>query len=279
MLAVMAFTAPLLADVNFAAVDNGSGQLKISYTTTDGDLPRGIALKISLSGDGNVTGGADVISVDAAYNAFIDYAYNQIVELSSPYAVGDGNPLADADVAGLPTFPAQVFSVCMGVLDQTGTQAAGPATSTSLIVLQLHGTTSTDVTIEADVVRTGPGGTGAVGSALVTNLPLGISPTITVSLGTPPPTSYWTCPNQILGDATNDGRANNADLFKLRQAWLKVCSAGDGYQCAADFTHDGRCNNADLFRLRQNWLRTDLGVCTGAVVTNCPPVVGGACPN
>ena len=44
------FAAPAMAVVTFDGVDNGDGTITISYTCTEGERPRGIAL--SLLGDG-----------------------------------------------------------------------------------------------------------------------------------------------------------------------------------------------------------------------------------
>lgn len=173
VLAVLVMTVPAMATVNFVATDAGSGQLRISYTCDAGELPRGVALKVTLTGNGgNVASDADVVSADAAYNTYIDYANSNPVA----YAVGDGHPLADPTGAGVVTFPATEFSVCMGVLDETGNQLAGPGTSADLITIQLHATTTgpVSVTVDADYSRAPDGGNGggAVGSVLATNLPL-----------------------------------------------------------------------------------------------------------
>lgn len=175
ILAVLLMAAPALATVNFVAEDVGgdSGQLKISYTCDGGELPRGIALKVTLTGNnGHVVDAGDVISTAPEYNTYIDYANSNPVD----YEVGDGHPLADPAGAGVVTFPASEFSVCMGVLDETGNQLPGPGTCANLITIQLHGDADDDVTVtvDADYSRApdGGGGGGAVGSTLDTNLPL-----------------------------------------------------------------------------------------------------------
>jgi hypothetical protein len=173
ILAVLVMAAPAMAAVNFVAEDAGSGQLKISYTCDGGEEPRGIALKVTLAGNnGHIESEADVISMEAAYNTYIDWANSN----PAGYAVGDGHPLADPAGAGVVTFPASEFSICMGSLDETGNQLPGPGTCANLITIQLHGDAddNVSVTVDADYSRApdGGGGGGAVGSTLDTNLPL-----------------------------------------------------------------------------------------------------------
>ena len=175
VLAVLLMAAPAMAVVNFTAEDvgGGSGQLKISYICDDGEEPRGIALKVTLSGgNGHISSASDVKSTAVEYNTYIDWANSNPVS----YAVGDGHPLADPTGAGVVTFPATEFSICMGVLDETGYQLPGPGTCTNLITIQLHGDSlaNVSVTVDADYSRApdGGGGGGAVGSPLDTNLPL-----------------------------------------------------------------------------------------------------------
>ena len=154
----------VMAAVSFFAEDNGDGSFTISYTTTDGELPRGIALTISCT-DGATCDPADgFVSADAAYNTYIDWAYSNL----SGYEIGDGHPLAEMAGAGALAAPASEFSICMGVLDQDGNQAAGPASSANLITLQLSGGPC-EVTIDVDALR---GGVVGEGGQLATDLPI-----------------------------------------------------------------------------------------------------------
>ena len=158
---------PAMAAVTFTATDIGGGQLQISYTTTLGDLPRGIALRVDITDTaGTATIATDAtVAVDPAFNAFVDYAYSNPMG----YAVGNGHPLADPAGAGELAADANSVSVSMGVLDQLGAQAAGPADA-NLIVLQLAGSGTVNVVVSADTLR-GPD-SGVVGSVLTSNLPL-----------------------------------------------------------------------------------------------------------
>jgi len=166
---VLVVAVPAMATVNFTAVDAGSGKLTIAYTTTDGDLPRGVALRLALSDAAVVDLAAvPVAVVDPAFNAFIDYAYSN----PQNFAVGNGHPLAKATEAGALAADASDFSLCAGVLDQNGGQAAGPASTTNLFTIQLKSipVAGTNVTISGDTLR-GPA-SGVVGSVLNSNLPI-----------------------------------------------------------------------------------------------------------
>jgi len=200
---------PAIAAVNFSAVDAGNGQLKISYTTTDGDLPRGIALRVSCSDGATVA--IPHVAAAAAFNTFIDYAYSN----AAGYDLGMGHPLALPDGPGALAAPASVFSLSMGVLDPSGNQGAGPASADPLIVLKFNKGTAdyTDVTISADTLR-GPD-SGVVGSVLsstmppVTRVTFAVLPCIAatnasyaqwVAVGKP---DSWCNKRQCHGDANN----------------------------------------------------------------------------
>jgi hypothetical protein len=155
-------------DVDFDPCDIGDGQLRIAYTVNGDTNPRGIALKISLSDGAYIVGAGDVLSSDPCYNVNIDYAYDPCTGDPCDYQIGEGHPLADADGPGVPDPCVSVFSICMGSLDQSGNQDAGPSASDDLITLQLHFSGSdTTATIQVDSLRG-----GVVGSQLTTNLPI-----------------------------------------------------------------------------------------------------------
>lgn len=168
ILVLVAMAVPAIAAVNFSAVDAGDGKVAISYESDPAtDLPRGVALRISLS-DGATVALDPAPVVAAAFNTYIDWAYSN----AAGYDLGMGHPLALVDGPGALTAPASVFSLSMGVLDPSGNQGAGPVLANPLAVLQLvKGTADyTDVTISADTLR-GPD-SGVVGSVLSSNLPL-----------------------------------------------------------------------------------------------------------
>ncbi len=163
---VLVVAVPAMAAVTFTA-DGTGGKLQIAYTTSDGDLPRGVALRIAADGGAMVDSAAAVV-VDPAFNAFIDWAYSNPLN----YAVGDGHPLAKFDMAGALDADAADFSVSMGVLDPTGNQGAGPASTTNLITITFKNIPAegSNVTISGDTLR-GPA-SGVVGSVLTSNLPI-----------------------------------------------------------------------------------------------------------
>ncbi|MCK4959815.1 MAG: hypothetical protein KAT00_10450 [Planctomycetes bacterium] len=173
--------APAMAIVTIVGADIGGGQLQISYTTTAGEAPRGIALAID-TGDTGVTvdSGADHVSGDAAFNTFMDWAHGD----PANYNVGDGHGLANSAVAGTPAYPASQFSLSLGVLDTSGGQGAGPTLTLDLATIQLNSTVATtvNVTITADTLR-GPD-SGVVGSILASNLQ---SAPLIVPVVVPPP--------------------------------------------------------------------------------------------
>jgi len=208
---VSCLAVPAIADVVFSVSDAGNAQLKISYTTTGGDLPQCIALRVSLS-DGATVAIPHVAS-HLAFNTFIDWAYSN----AAGYGIGMGHPLAMADGPGALTASASVFSICMCVLDPSGNQGAGPASADPLIILQLEKGTAdyTDITVAADTLR-GPD-SGVVGPAgpITSNLSLGPIRLIPghpcvhatnpsygqwVAVGKP---ESWCNPRQCHGDANN----------------------------------------------------------------------------
>jgi hypothetical protein len=191
------FAIPAMPAVNFTATGDWMGRLRIAYTTTDGDLPRGVALRISCS-DGAVVDTAAQVVVDPAFNTFIDYAYSY----PQNFQVGSGHPLANPIEAGVLTANASDFSISMGVLDQTGAQKAGPSSSANLITIQLKmgSPYQTTVTITGDTLR-GPA-SGVVGSVLTSNLP------ISVQVGNGGCTECLKCSSPIYNDWVKFGKPN-----------------------------------------------------------------------
>jgi hypothetical protein len=289
ILAVAMVAAPAMALITFEAWDDGDGLLRISYTG-DGEQPRGVALEVSLTNDATVNN-SSVVSVDLAYNCFIDSAWDMETTTPGSYLVGQeyGIPLANADVQGPVTTAVSVFAISMGVLDQTSNQLPGPGSTTNLITIQLTGTGTCDVTIIGDTTR-GPD-SGVVGSVIESNLSGGASivhtgqsaPTGECYTGQPDFAEWelagkpdcWCWPRQCRGDA--DGLMQGIpvvglkwvdtwDLTKLIDAWqIKDPPKGPGItaeQACADFDHlrQGipvvglkRVDTWDLTILINNW--------------------------
>jgi hypothetical protein len=161
LILVLAMAMPAMAAVTFSG-DGAEGKLTISYTADPGDMPRGVALRVSLS-DGATAGPADVESVMAEFNTNIDFA------ASNPgnFQVGDGHPLADPAAAGAITEAVSEFSISMGVLDEAGNQAPAPDGGPHVLIVINIGEACT-ATVCADTLRGPP--SGVVGSVLESNL-------------------------------------------------------------------------------------------------------------
>lgn len=164
--AVMMIAAPAMATITFAVTDNEDGTFTVSYTSDAGDLPRGVAIKVDVTGN-DITG----IVADsqlAAFNANIDHLYsNPGDDLDTP----GQNALALDGAPGV-FVSGHIAVISAGVLDTAGGQGAGPSSSDpdGLITIttdMVAGETAL-VTLTADVFR-GPG-SGVVGSVIDSNL-------------------------------------------------------------------------------------------------------------
>jgi len=285
---VLAMAVPAMAAVTFTAVDNGDGQLKISYTADPGDAPRGVGLRVTIVGATVAPDG--VVAVDPAFNTYIDYA------ASNPgnFNVGDGHPLALATEAGALTEAASDFSISMGVLDETGNQAPAGESADPLIILQLVGDPGTaNVTICADTLR-GPD-SGVVGSVLESNLQAGciaVDVEITgegpcidpahpdyaewVAVGQP---SSWCAPSQCYGDADGQQEQIGKGMFSVGFNDITILLAGFNKPdtdanfaswIAADFTRDAEQIGKGMFRVGFNDINVLLANFNKAVVpTDC----------
>jgi hypothetical protein len=161
-LLVLALAAPSFAAVNITAEDAGSGVLKLYYECTAGEVIRGLALAVEVTaGDGVVAAETDaVVPKGSRFNTFIDYAFT--VEAGAPgtYAIGAGHPLANKVAAGVATFPATVYSVSMGCLDEFEKVQGGVTGSGELVAIKYTLTADTTVAISADTLRGGIVGDG-----------------------------------------------------------------------------------------------------------------------
>ncbi|MBW8042152.1 MAG: hypothetical protein FVQ85_19430 [Planctomycetes bacterium] len=165
-------------DIVFTLEDISEGQVRISYTTNHGALPRSIALGVTLD-SGYIYNETNIVTKAPEYNGFMDYAHSNP---NPGYQLGTGgHPLAAPDAPGVPNFGIGIdaFSINMACFDENGNQAFGPASANPLIDLQLHGSgSSTLVTISEDTLRS-----SFADSGLTTNLPQ----TATIVLPAPPP--------------------------------------------------------------------------------------------
>lgn len=161
-LLVLALAAPSFAAVNITAEDATGGVLKLSYACTAGEVIRGLALKLDVTndGDGVVATSADGAVLQPRFNTFIDFAFT--IEAGAPgtYVIGAGHPFANAAAAGEATFPATLYSVSMGALDEFEKVQGGVTGSGELMTIKYTGTKDTLVAISADTLRGGIVGDG-----------------------------------------------------------------------------------------------------------------------
>jgi hypothetical protein len=255
MLAVIAMAAPLYAadpcDVVFDG-DGTGGVLVLSYTTNNGALPRGISLKCEVLGVDTVDVDSGAVITDPCFNTFIDYAFMDPCN----FDVGDGHPMADPCFAGVldPCTAVDVFSICMGVLDQTGGKSAGPDASALLISIPLTSTAgSVTIRISEDDLRG-----GVVGSALTTNLSGVQYIDVVVSFdcfqGTPAQVAAWIAWGKpanwchvcwVTGDVDNDCAITFADVQQTYGDFLDPTSAG-ALTGRSDNDMDGAVTFADV---------------------------------
>lgn len=165
---VAAIAVPAFAAVNINATDEGNGVLGLWYECTADEIIRGIALRIEADGNATIAGtsAAVVLAVDEidgksfGFNTYMDYAFTVESVTAGLYEIDAGHPLAKADERGeLDSFPAGLFSVSMGALDQLGEQA-GVGESGQLMTIQFDLTADAVISISLDTLRGGVVGDG-----------------------------------------------------------------------------------------------------------------------
>lgn len=156
LIAVLAMTAPVLAATVTIVGEADGANLTLKYYV-NGDL-RGVALTLSCS-DGATTNAAGTTAGEN-WNVCLDYAYD-VVTAEGTYELGDGGPLAKVDGPGVPAGDVSDFSICVGYVDEGGTQGGVPQGSQGapedLCTIVISD--SCTVTVAADTLRG-----GAVGS-------------------------------------------------------------------------------------------------------------------
>ena len=155
-LVLLALVMPAAAvDVTVVPSATETCAFDIMINTTGAEVVRGVAVTVSLDAAtvGDATNGENgaVVAVNSAMNCYMDYASTT----PATYALGDGHPLADLSAAGEPTFPASDFSVCLGVLDETGNQGGLNTGGTAEVLCTIVVSGSTTVTIAEDTYRGG----------------------------------------------------------------------------------------------------------------------------
>jgi hypothetical protein len=157
LIAVLAMTAPVLAaTVTIVGDASVPKELTLKYYV-NGDL-RGVALTLSCSDD--ATTNAAGTTAGENWNVCLDYAYD-VVTAEGTYELGEGTPLAKVDGPGVPVGDVSDFSICVGYVDEGGTQGGVPQGSQGapedLCTIVISD--SCTVTVAADTLRG-----GAVGS-------------------------------------------------------------------------------------------------------------------
>jgi hypothetical protein len=183
------------------------------------------------------------------FNTFLDYIYDN----PDGYDIGMGDPLAKMDGPGQPEGPVSDFSVCLGMLDQSGNQGGAapgsPESPIELCTLQLNcnGAASTDVTVAADDLRG-----GAVGStiAIIIDLDGAGADTIPVVCGAVEP-ECWGFAKFTCGDSDGNGTIELADFNVLAAAFNTVEGVDDAYDACADYSKDGEVSLADFNQLAE----------------------------
>ena len=116
ILVVVAMAAPLYAAgrVTFVATDNVDGTCTITFDANDviGIEPVALGLDVKVNGSDPCHVITAVSGMDAFFEIFMDYAYNDPCN----YVYGAGDPVADPCAAGPASLPSHHFCVSMGGL-------------------------------------------------------------------------------------------------------------------------------------------------------------------
>lgn len=275
-LLVLALAAPSFAAVNITATDEGDGVLKLAYACTAGEVIRGLALKLDVaSGDGVVAAAADGAVLATRFNTFIDYAFTTEAGAPGTYVIGAGHPFANAAAAGVATFPATLYSVSMGCLDEFEKVQGGVTGAGDLMTITYALTEETKVAISADTLRGGIVGDNITEINIQAEqilapdgecmLPSHPSYAQWVAVGKPECWCASVNPRQCKGDADGLSQGKNNwwvstnDLGILVAAWNKPVEQLTGNQICADFDHlpqgkqNWRVSTNDLGILVANW--------------------------
>lgn len=121
LIAVLVMTAPVLAQTTVTIVGDTSvpGELTLKYyVTPDTAALRGVALTLN---SGAATTNAAGTTAGENWNVCLDYAYD-VVTAEGTYNLGEGTPLAKTDGPGVPAGDVSDFSICVGMVDEGGTQ-------------------------------------------------------------------------------------------------------------------------------------------------------------
>lgn len=250
LLCFLALITSATAAVNFSAADKGIGKLQIYYSTTvEGEVPRSIALRISLS-DGAVLFSENGILTATPFRVYMDYLYE--VEANNPgtYNLGNnrGHPAASPNGHGVASLPSSDFVISMATIYYEGqNMAAQEGTDIPLITLQLLNDANTIATITLDETRNGVFGSNG---PLPTNLDSGASIQQLIDFSLRP---CWAYLGQCHGDTNNDQVINLLDFNVLKNAWTSTQDIDVNYDACADFDKDGKVNLIDFNVMKTFW--------------------------
>jgi hypothetical protein len=240
LIAVLALTAPVMADITFTATNNGDCTFTIGFTADPCTLPVGFGLIV----DADPCQLVSYDSGDSFFDIYIDFASDD----PCAYTLGAGHPVAKVAEAGSLTLPANTAALCMGILSES----APPASSTNLATLTINAAGT--VTISADPLRGGV--VDQNGDPIASNLPI----TVDVTCGVTWP-ACWDFPNQCYGDATGDGATDTNDWPAFRDSFFKSYPDA-AYNPCGDFNRDGTVDTNDWPFFRDNFFKSLPGDCT-----------------
>lgn len=227
LIAILAITAPVMATTITIVGETDGTTLTLKYYA-DG-VVRGVALACST--DGPTTNAASTTE-GANWNVCLDYAYD-VVTAEGTYNLGDGGPLAKLDGPGVPTGDVSDFSICVGMVDETGAGGGVPqgsqGTPEVLCTIDFAGGGGT-LTLTEDTLRG-----GAVGSPVTIQFDLngdgtpgdntievgGVScgnltpEQIAVWLTYPVPPPNWCDSCFPCGDVNSSGDVTTADWIQI----------------------------------------------------------------
>jgi hypothetical protein len=234
-LMVIGIAIPAMA-LDISLVDNGGGSATIQYTASATEFVRGVA--IIVTSDVPITA---VSGINPQFNTYMDAAS----EDPANYIIGvTGTPIADPAAVGQLPLPALSISLSLGVLDQSGSQAAASSNGTYNLAT-IETCQAATITIEEDPLRGGIVGDSTLIIEGVVN--------VSYSGGT----ISGTC--GCNGDSDGSGNISIADLVDItsflhpvystttpKYTCVGIPSPGDA---AKDVNGDGNISIADLVEI------------------------------
>jgi hypothetical protein len=279
LLAVLALTAPMFADVTITLSESG-GVVTVGYDASGaGGVLAGLGFEVTLS-DGVLIAGIDDFQEGdntAAGQGYGIYPGSVDIDTSgeTPVVNSWGTPI-DMTAPSLGGLNSSGMSIAMGALFETGNE---PATSGTLFTFtyDCNGATSFSVTVAADGTRSGDAAGGAVlldgtNEAIVCSGLTVDCEGACPALGTAEQQAMWNSLGQpalwcgdcwLCGDVSNDCLVTFADVLQV----FTYKAAGD-YN--GDTTMDGLLTFADVLQV---FNMKNAGGCAQAGCSPCTPLV------